>query len=47
MHSEAKLVKMILESHGFHQTESNDWNLLWTSNGTSSKAHIYETLNEN
>lgn len=46
MHAEARLVRLILESHGFQQTESNDWNILWTCNGTSSKAYMYETLNE-
>jgi tubulin polyglutamylase TTLL5 len=46
MQTEARLVRLILECHGFHQTESNDWNVLWTCSGTSSKAHIYESLNE-
>jgi Tubulin-tyrosine ligase family len=30
MMAEAKLLRLILESHGFIQTETNDWNLLWT-----------------
>ena len=46
VHAEAKLVRLILESHGFQHTESNDWNILWTCSGTNSKAHIYENLNE-
>jgi hypothetical protein len=46
MHAEARLVRIILETHGFQQTESNDWNILWTCNGTSQKAYMYETLNE-
>ena len=35
-----------LEAHGFQQTESNEWNILWTCTGMNSKAHIFETLNE-
>jgi len=26
------LVRLILESHGFTQTDTNDYNILWTCN---------------
>ena len=32
--ADARLVKMILENHGFCHTETNDWNILWTCTGT-------------
>ena len=29
--ADAKLVKSVLETNGFGQTEGHDWNILWTS----------------
>lgn len=28
---EAKLLRSVLEVNGFQQTESHDWNILWSS----------------
>jgi hypothetical protein len=29
--SDAKIVKAILETNGFQQTENHDWSLIWSS----------------
>ncbi len=42
--SEAKLIKTLLETRGFHQTEAHDWNILWCCG--NAKLYIYEGLNE-
>ena len=42
--ADAKLVKGVMETNGFGQTESNDWNILWTSQ--SIKSFIYEAMLE-
>ena len=42
--ADAKLVKSVLETNGFGQTEGHDWNMLWTSQ--SQKQYIYDNLNE-
>lgn len=47
MQAEAKLVRLVLEAHGFVHTETNDWNLLWTCTATQQKHYMYENLNEN
>ena len=41
---ENKMVRHLLEQHQFSQTESHDWNLLWSSG--SLKSYQYEGLNE-
>lgn len=41
---EAKLLRAVLEVNNFQQTESHDWNLLWSSQ--SFKQYIYDNLNE-
>lgn len=28
---EAKLLRSVLENNGFQQTETHDWNVLWSS----------------
>jgi hypothetical protein len=38
------MVRSVLENHNFTQTESHEWNLLWSS--ASLKAYQYESLNE-
>lgn len=43
--AEGKLVRSVLEAHGFSHTDGHDWNLLWTC--TSCKPYLYEGLNEN
>ena len=42
--ADAKLVKAVMETNGFGQTESNEWNMLWTSQ--SVKPYMYESMNE-
>ena len=42
--ADSKLVKSVLETNGFGQTEGHDWNMLWTSQ--SQKQYIYDNLNE-
>ena len=42
--SDTKLIKAMLETRGFHQTEAHDWNILWSCGNT--KPYIYEGLNE-
>ena len=39
-----KMVSSVLDSHNFTQTESHEWNLLWSSG--SLKSYQYEGLNE-
>ena len=39
-----KLIRSILEQHGFSSTDSHEWNLLWSSG--SCKSYQYESLNE-
>lgn len=41
---ENRMVKSVLENHNFTQTESHEWNLLWSSG--SLKSYQYEGLNE-
>lgn len=41
---EAKLLRAVLENNGFQQTETHDWNLLWSSQ--SYKPYIYDNMNE-
>ena len=41
---EAKLLKSVLETNQFQQTETHDWNLMWSSQ--SYKQYIYDNLNE-
>jgi len=41
---EAKLLRAVLENNGFMQTESHDWNVLWSSQ--SYKPYIYDNMNE-
>ena len=43
--TDGKLLKAVLESNGFMQTETHDWNLLWACQ--SPKLFMYEGLNEN
>jgi len=42
--ADAKLVKAVMETNGLGQTESNEWNVLWTSQ--SIKSFIYEAMLE-
>jgi phage major head subunit gpT-like protein len=42
--ADAKLVKAVCETNGLGQTESNEWNVLWTSQ--SLKPFLYETMSE-
>lgn len=42
--TEGKLVRSVLEAHGFSHTDGHDWNVLWTC--TSCKPYLYEGLNE-
>ena len=42
--ADAKLVKAVMETNGLGQTESNEWNIQWTSQ--SVKNHVYEAMNE-
>jgi len=41
---ENKLLRSLLEQQGFSNTESHEWNLLWSSQ--SCKSYQYESLNE-
>lgn len=41
---ENRMVRSILDNHQFTQTESHEWNLLWSSG--SLKSYQYEGLNE-
>ena len=43
--AEGKLVRSILEAHGFSHTDGHDWNVLWTC--SSWKPYLYEGLNDN
>lgn len=38
-----KLLRSVFENNGFSQTESHDWNILWTA---CPKSYLYEGLNE-
>ena len=42
--ADAKLVKAVMETNGLSQTETNEWNILWTSQ--SVKSAIYEQMTE-
>ena len=42
--SDTRLIKSVLETNGFNQTEGHDWNILWTSQ--SLKPYMYENLNK-
>lgn len=44
LNADVRLVKSILLTHGFEQTESHDWNVLWTN--TIGKPYLYTGLNE-
>ena len=46
INSEAKILKQILTSQGFSQTDQNEWTLLWTCISLQSKPQIYETLQD-
>ena len=39
-----KLLRSIFECNGFGNTESHEWNILWSS--SSCKSYLYEGLNE-
>lgn len=41
---ENKLVRGLLETHGFSNSESHEWNLLWSS--CACKSYQFEGLNE-
>lgn len=41
---EQKLIRAVLESNGFMQSEGHDWNIMWSSQ--SYKNYIYDNLNE-
>jgi len=43
--TDGKVLKAILETNGFLQTEGHDWNILWSCQ--SLKPFIYEGLNDN
>ena len=43
--TDGKLIRAVLETNGFLQTEAHDWNILWTCQ--SLKLNQYEGLNEN
>lgn len=43
--TDAKLIRALLESNSFNQTEGHDWNILWTCQ--SQKPTMYEGLNDN
>jgi ABC-type ATPase with predicted acetyltransferase domain len=38
------LIKSVLQTHEFEQTEGHDWNILWTN--TVGKPYLYTGLNE-
>lgn len=42
--AEGRLVRSVLEAHGFVHTDSHDWNVLWTC--ITCKPYLYEGLNE-
>lgn len=42
--TEVRLVRSIMEAHGFRHTDGHDWNLLWT--GSGSKSYLFEGLTE-
>ncbi len=42
--TDARIVRSVLEVHGFQHTEGHDWNVMWTN--TSTKTYLYEGLNE-
>lgn len=44
IHTDWALVRSILLGNNFKQTESHDWNLLWTNSG--GKPYLYTGLNE-
>lgn len=39
-----KLIRSVLENSGFVQTESHEWNVLWSTG--IAKSYLYEGLNE-
>jgi len=41
---DGKMVRSLLEAHGFSHTESHEWNILWSCQ--TCKQYIYEGLNE-
>lgn len=41
---ETKLLKAVLETNAFQQTDGHDWNLIWSSQ--SFKEYFYESLGE-
>lgn len=43
-HTEAKLIKTVLEQAGFFQTDSHEWNLLWA--GTVPPRYLFEGLTD-
>lgn len=42
--ADGRLVRSLLETHGFVHTDGHDWNVLWTC--SSCKPYLYEGLNE-
>ena len=42
--ADGRLIRSVLENHGFVLTDGHDWNVLWTC--SSCKPYLYEGLNE-
>ena len=42
--ADVKMVRALLETHGFERTDGHEWNVLWSC--TSLKPYIYEGLKQ-
>lgn len=42
--AEGKLVRSVLEAHGFVHTDGHDWNVMWTTGNC--KPYLFEGLND-
>jgi hypothetical protein len=46
INAEAKLVRLLMESHGFQATDGQEWNLMWTCD-VNRKQFLMEQLSDN